>query len=158
MSNRKCPVCKTEVVPETLPEITGEEGRVAVTVYQMPVLQCANGHRLFPRDDMPLLLLDQLLETDEAGLPASTSKGVLIKHYNCSSCGERLTEPDGHRRRFHVDVSIPQTPPFALDLSLPVHRCGRCGLEQVHSLKEVRGGTPAALARAFKSARIVAGV
>ena len=66
-------------------------------------------------------------------------------------------EPDDRRRTFHLDVELPDTAPFDVELTMPVHRCARCGHEQVHSLKEVRSRTPAALAHAFKSAEIAAG-
>jgi hypothetical protein len=157
MANRKCPVCKADVRPATLPQINGEEGRLAVTVHRMPVLQCAKGHRLFAHPDFPLLLLDRLVEGDEKKLPASDAKGMLIKHHHCAACGERLIEPDDRRRTFHLDVELPDTAPFDVELTMPVHRCSRCGHEQVHSLKEVRSRTPAALAHAFKSAEIAAG-
>ena len=47
MTRTHCPLCKAVVEPEVLNEINGEEGRLAVSVYGMPVLHCSNGHRFF---------------------------------------------------------------------------------------------------------------
>jgi hypothetical protein len=152
---RHCRVCKAELDWRQLDAISGEEGSLALTVHRLPVLECPNGHRQFANEDFPLLLLDHLVEQDEASLPASEAKGMLIKHYHCSSCGEKLDSPAG-RQTFRLDVALDNIKPFDVELTLPVHRCARCGREQIHSLKEVRSLTPAALAHAFKSAHIAA--
>jgi hypothetical protein len=152
---RRCSVCKVELGWRELEAISGQEGTLNVTVRRLPVLECSNGHRQFANQDFPLLLLDRLVERDEATLPASEAKGMLIKHYHCSSCGQKLDAPEG-RRTFHLDVELPDVKPFDVELTLPVHRCGQCGHEQIHSVKEVRSLTPAALAHAFKSAQIAA--
>lgn len=157
MAKSHCSVCKAAVEPSVLNEINGEEGRLAVSVYGMPVLNCTNGHRLFAHPDFPLLLLDWLGQSDGAKLPASTAKGMLIKQHHCAECGERLSEPDDQRHSFRLQVDLPETAPFEIELTMPVHRCPRCRKEQVHSLKEVRNCAPVALAHAFKSAQINAG-
>lgn len=156
MAQKKCQVCKADVAPGTLPEISGQEGSLAVTVHHLPVLVCPNGHRLFANPDFPLQLLDRLVERDAATLPASTSKGLLIKHYHCASCGKRLADAPDQQHTFHLDVELPEVAPFDVELTMPVHRCPSCGHEQVHSLKEVRSRAPAALAHAFKGAAIAA--
>jgi hypothetical protein len=157
MKRHQCSVCKAELRLATLPAISGEEGRLSVAVHRLPVLECPNGHRQFTHPDFPLLLLDRLVERDEAALPESAAKGLLIKHHYCASCGERLNESDDRTHTFHLDVELPESSPFDVELTLPVHRCPKCGHEQLHSLKEVRSRTPAALAHAFKSAQIAAG-
>ena len=58
---------------------------------------------------------------------------------------------------FRLPVDLPETSPFEIELTMPVHRCPRCRKEQMHSMKEVRNHAPAALAHAFKSAQITAG-
>ena len=157
MATSHCPVCKAVVEPDVLNEIKGEEGRLAVSVYRMPALHCRNGHRLFAHPDFPLLLLDWLVQSGGAKLPVSAAKGMLIKQHHCAACGERLSEPDDQRHSFRLEVDLPETASFEIELTMPVHRCPRCHKEQVHSLKEVRNCAPAALAHAFKSAQINAG-
>ena len=156
MARSHCPLCKAVVEPEVLNEIDGEEGRLAIRVHRMPILHCSNGHRLFSHPDFPLLLLDWL---DQSGtkLPVSATKGTLIKKHHCVGCGERLTEPDDQPHSFRLAVELPETEPFEIELTMPVHRCPQCRKEQVHSLKEVRNKAAAALAHAFKSAAITPG-
>jgi hypothetical protein len=120
------------------------------------VLECANGHRSFPLADFPLLLLDHLLEQDEPKLPVSQAKGLVFKRYSCSECGTELGANDDRPHTFHVDVELPELPIFGVDLKLPVSRCSRCGRDQLHSLKELKAHTPAALAHAFKAAHLAA--
>lgn len=156
MAERQCPICKAVLVARTLPEITGHEGTLGVKVHRLPVLECPAGHRQFAHPDFPLLLLDRLVEQDEPRLPTSTAKGVLFKQHHCSSCGEKLTDSADEPHTFRVDVTLPQLAPFDVELTVPVHRCRHCGREQLHSLKEVRSRTPAALAHAFKGAAIAA--
>jgi predicted RNA-binding Zn-ribbon protein involved in translation (DUF1610 family) len=151
---RRCPVCRGEASATTLDAISGEEGSLALTVRKMPVLQCAQGHKMFVHSDFPLLLLDHLLEQDEPQLPASEAKGLVFKHFHCSACGAELAGEAADKRTFHVAVELLEQPPFDVDLTLPVHRCPKCGHEQMHTLKETRNRTPAALAHAFKSAQI----
>lgn len=156
MAERKCPTCKAVLAARTLPEIAGQEGLLGLKVHDLPVLECPNGHRQFAHPDFPLQLLDHLVEQDEARLPASTAKGMLFKQHHCSSCGEKLTEGANEPHTFHLDVTLPELSPFDVELTLPVHRCRHCGHEQLHSLKDVRNRTPAALAHAFKDAEIAA--
>jgi DNA-directed RNA polymerase subunit RPC12/RpoP len=156
MKTRRCSVCKADTQPATLSVIAGEEPPLAIAVHDLPVLVCPQGHRHFALADFPLLLLDRLLEQDAPRLPAGEAKGVLFKHYHCASCGAELPHDADHRHTFKVEIALGELPPFEVDLTLPVHRCTRCGHEQLHSLKDVRNRTPAALAHAFKAAEIVA--
>lgn len=151
---RRCPICKSDTAPARVDTATGEDAPLAVTVHGMPVLECAQGHRLFAIADFPLMLLDRLLEQDAPRLPASAAKGLLFKHYTCSKCGAELGSNADARRTFHIDVELPEVPAFGVDLTMPVHRCGRCGAEQLHSIKELKNHTPAALAHAFKAAHL----
>ena len=156
MTTRRCPICKSETSPAKLPSATGAEPPLEVTLRGLPVLQCTQGHRLFALADFPLLLLDHLLEQDEPKFPVSQAKGLLVKHYSCSKCGSALGSGDDRPHTFHVDVELPELPAFAVDLTLPVSHCSQCGRDQLHSLKELKSHTPAALAHAFKSAQLAA--
>jgi len=154
MKLRRCPICKSDTAPARVDSTTGEDATLSVTVQDLPVLECTQGHRLFAMADFPLLLLDRLMEQDEPSLPASQTKGLLFKHYTCAGCGSELESTADRKHTFHIDVELPEVPAFGVDLTTPVHRCARCGREQVHSLKELRSHTPAALAHAFKAAQL----
>lgn len=154
MTTRRCAICKAETEAAKLAETRGEDASLAVTVHDMPVRECPQGHRQFAHADFPLLLLDHLMEHDEPQLPASDAKGLLFKHYHCARCGTELSTGAEHPHTFHIEVALPDCPQFNVDLTVPVHRCPQCGHEQLHSLKDVRKHTPAALAHAFKAAEI----
>jgi predicted RNA-binding Zn-ribbon protein involved in translation (DUF1610 family) len=153
---RRCPVCKSETAPAQITSTTGSDAPLEVTVKGMPVLECAQGHRLFAIADFPLLLLDHLLETDEPQLPVSQSSGMIFKRHKCASCGGELATNDDQSHTFHVDVELADLPRFGVDLTLPVSHCPQCGRDQLHSLKELKSHTPAALAHAFKAAQVAA--
>ncbi len=155
-NTRRCPICKSETAPAKLTAASGADAPLEVTLRGLPVLECAQGHRLFALADFPLLLLDHLLEQDEPAFPASQTKGLVFKHYSCSKCGTALGTNDDRPHTFHVDVELPELPKFEVDLTLPVSHCSNCGRDQLHSLKELKSHTPAALAHAFKSAQLAA--
>lgn len=156
MSNKPkaCTTCRSPTAPARIDTVTGEDDVLAVTLRGLPVLACENGHRQFVQPDFPLLLLDHLTQLDEPSLPAGAEKGLIIRHFLCAECGGELQAKPDHRHTFSFDVTLPQIDAFAVDLTAPVYRCGRCGREQLHSLKELRKLTPAALAHAFKAAGI----
>jgi DNA-directed RNA polymerase subunit RPC12/RpoP len=156
MTSRRCPICKSETAAANLTAASGEDAPLAVTLKGMPVLECTRGHRLFALADFPLLLLDHLLEQDEPAFPVSQAKGLVFKQYTCSKCGTALGANDHRPHTFHVDVKLPELPTFGVDLTLPVSHCSRCGRDQLHSLKELKSHTPAALAHAFKAAQLAA--
>lgn len=151
---KTCAICREPAAPARIDDVTGEEKELAVTLRGMPVLVCGNGHRQFVNPDFPLLLLDHLTELDEPKLPAGSEKGLIVKHFHCADCGGELRQQADHRHTFSFDIALPQIDAFAVDLTTPVYRCSRCGREQLHSLKELRKLTPAALAHAFKAAQI----
>jgi len=153
---RRCPVCRSDTTPVKLMLATGEDAPLAVALRGMPALECPQGHRSFALAEFPLKLLNHLLEQEEPSLPVSQTKGLVFKHYNCSGCGAPLDPADDKARTFNFDVELPDFPAFGVDLTLPVTRCPQCGREQLHSLKELKRHTPAALAHAFKSAQLAA--
>jgi hypothetical protein len=156
MPNRPktCTTCHSPTAPTRIDAITGEENALAVTLRGLPVLACEKGHRQFVSADFPLLLLDHLTEQDEPSLPAGAEKGLILKHFHCAGCGNELQPEPDRRHTFSFEVALPQIETFTVELTMPVYRCGRCGREQLHSLKELRRFTPAALAHAFKAAEI----
>jgi hypothetical protein len=154
MWRKTCPVCNVDLNPGVVEEAAGQEKSLEVKLHRLPVLECPNGHRQFADPKFPQLLLDRLVERDEARLPASNAKGMVFKEYHCAACGDKLTDPGDRPHTFHVDVELAELAPFDVELTVPVHRCARCGHEQLHSLSEIRRHTPGALAHAFKGAAI----
>jgi len=151
---RACSTCHGQTELTHLDSISGEERELSVTLKGLPVLSCEGGHKQFLRTGFALELLNHLVEQDEPQLPAGEAKGLLFKHFKCADCGQELLPKPDHRHTFTLELSLPDTGPFKVELTTPVYRCGGCGKEQLHSLKELRKLTPEALVHAFKAADI----
>ena len=156
-THRSCRICHKETTPHALEPVDGAEKALKVTVRGLSVLACANGHRQFTRADLPLELLNHLVQEDEAKLPAGEESGTFFKHFRCQDCGQELQAKPDHSHTFTADPAVADQPGLRVDLTMPVYRCSGCGKEQLHSLKEVRKLTPAALAHAFRAAGIQIG-
>lgn len=157
-ANRSCRVCHAQTAPSVLGALEGEEKALKMAVQALTVLICPNGHRQFLRAEAPLELLDHLVERDEAALPHGEETGLpLFRHFRCEACGKDLQPKPDHRHTFTLEPGLPDQPGLKVDLTMPVYKCSGCGKEQLHSLKEVRKLTPAALAHAFQSAEIRSG-
>jgi len=81
--------------------------------------------------------------------------GQITKDMSLMKAVSLMRGPKGSKVKLTL-VREGRAEPFDVELTMPVHRCPSCGHEQVHSLKEVRSRTPAALAHAFKGAAIAA--
>lgn len=151
---KPCPLCETPLSLKTLPEFSGDEAPLRVTLAGMPALSCGTGHVYFVRPDFPLWLMNHLVDEDESKLPAGDAQGLLFKRYACHDCGAALAPKQDHLHTFRFPVAYKEHSGFTVELSAPVYRCTGCGKEQLHSLAEVRKLTPAALVHAFKGAGI----
>ncbi len=155
---RSCRTCHTETGPRVLDSLTGEDKALKVTLLGLSVLSCANGHLQFTRAELPLELLTHLVDEAEPTLPAGEETGVLMfKHFLCQSCGRELQPKPDHRHSFSFAPRLADQPGLRVELTMPVYRCSACDREQLHSLKELRRLTPAALAHAFQAAGIQSG-
>jgi DNA-directed RNA polymerase subunit RPC12/RpoP len=154
MTPRNCDRCHTETEPTTVDSVRGESDPLRIILHGLPLLKCPEGHSQFIRPEFGAELLEHLIQEDEPELPAGEVKGLILKKYLCESCGEELEPKPDHRHSFSIEVPLEEIDPIRVELSMPVYRCSSCGKEQLHSLREVRKLTPAALAEAFKNADI----
>ncbi len=154
MTSTSCNRCHADTEITIVNFADGEADPLRIRLKDLPLRACPEGHRQFVRPDFPAELLHHLTEEDEPALPAGEEKGLFIKKYLCESCGEALDPKPDHRHTFSLDIELDDLAPFGVDLSMPVYKCPACGREQLHSLKEVRKLTPAAMAHAFEAADI----
>lgn len=154
MPLRSCVRCRESTERAVLESVTGEAGTLALSLRGMPILTCSHGHRQFLDADFPRRLMEHLVDEDELRLPAGEEQGLLRKRYHCCACGAQLQAQADHRETFTLDLELDEAGPFRVELVAPVYRCPACAKEQLHSLKEVRKDTPAALSHAFKAAGI----
>jgi len=154
VTSTSCNRCRAETEITVVSFADGEADPLRIRLKELPLRACADGHRQFVRPDFAVKLLRHLTEEDEPELPAGEVKGLIMKKYLCESCGEALEPKPDHRHTFSIEVRLEDLDPFGVDLSMPVYKCSACGKEQLHSLKEVRRLTPAAMAHAFEAANI----
>lgn len=153
MATRICARCHTAMNPAVLDSAVGEAAPLTLRLSGMPVLSCSAGHRRFLRPQFARELIERLMAQDEARIPAGEEKGLLFKRYSCS-CGGELGKRADRQETYGFDLTLADCEPFRVELTAPVYRCPKCAREQVHSLKEVRGRMPQALAEAFRAAGI----
>ena len=154
MTSTSCNRCHAETEIKIIHVADGNADQLHICLKDFPLRACPEGHRQFVRPEFPAELLQQLTEEEEPGLPAGEEKGLILKKYLCESCGEALEPKPDHRHTFSLEIKLDELDAFGVDLSMPVYRCSACGKEQLHSLKEVRKLTPAAMAQAFEAAEI----
>ena len=153
---RRCAVCTGATHAVVLETARGSEAETVCVLHGLPVLECDQGHRSFVHPDFPLLLLDHLVEQDEANLPGAELRGLLRHTPHCCKCGARLGDEPA-RERFRFPVELRDVPGFEVEIEAPAARCAQCGTVQLRSRKALRAHTPAAVAHAFKAAQIAAG-
>ena len=154
MTLTSCNQCRAETKIAIINSADGEADPLRLRLKDFPLRACPEDHHQFVRPEFAAELLLHLTEEDEPGLPAGEEKGLIIKKYLCESCGEALEPKPDHRHTFSIDIELEDLEPFVVDLSMPVYKCSACAKEQLHSLKEVRRLTPAAMAHAFEAADI----
>jgi len=154
MKSKSCDRCRGETELTVIDEVGGEADPLRITLNNLPLLRCGQGHQQFVRPQFGAELLEHLTQQDEPGLPAGEEKGLFMKKYLCENCGAELEPRADHRHTFSIEVPLDDVEPVGVDLSMPVYRCSACAHEQMHSLKEVRKLTPLALAGAFQTAEI----
>lgn len=154
MTSKSCDRCHGETEMTVIDAVGGKAEPLRITLNNLPLLRCGQGHRQFVRPQFGAELLEHLTQQDEPDLPAGEEKGLLLKKYLCESCGAELEAEADHRHTFNLEVPLDDVDPVGVELSMPVYKCSACAREQMHSLKEVRKLTPLALAGAFETADI----
>ncbi len=156
-AGRPCPLCKTPLAAKQLPEALGEQEPMQLALRDLPVLECEKPHRHFVGQEFPMWLLNALLEGELARIPAGTDKGLVFRKHTCGGCGAELPSSAAGARTFSAALSWKDSPGFTVDITVPLHRCDRCGRDQARSAAELAKLLPAALAHAFQGAGIKPG-
>ncbi|NJD89676.1 MAG: hypothetical protein FIB05_16880 [Betaproteobacteria bacterium] len=153
---KPCPLCEGPLASRTLPDIAGDESPMRVTLRGFPVFSCAAPHRYFVGQQVPIWLLNAMVDGEIAKIPAGVEKGLLFKKYACGGCGAVLPAAAAETLTWSSALAWKETPGFAVDVTVPVYRCGGCGREQARSGPELAKLLPAALVHAFKAAGLKA--
>lgn len=158
MTATVCRQCSADTTPTRLGRLEGEESGVNVSIEGLPIVDCANGHKRFPTPEFPLEFIQRVLGTD--GLitaEPAVEKGLFRKHAHCPACGEQLADEPNEQSRHQADVPMPDDGAVAVELAVPLYRCGHCQKEATLPKTGVERGVMQAVANAFRSADIPPG-
>jgi hypothetical protein len=122
----------------------------------LPAWSCGVRHRYFRSRKLAVWLLDTLLAQSAARIPGGRESGLVFKRYRCSACGAPLPKGPGTEATTEIVLEPDGLPPFRAEVTVPMVRCGQCGLAQARSESELQQLVPSALVHAFHSAAIKA--
>ncbi len=135
--SKPCSKCKGEMSPGIHESFHGAEGGLRVTIRDMPYVACAEGHKRFVSVAFAGELLDLLRSPGMfQDIPAATKKGLFRKSYLCPDCARELPESPTGQREQEVSAGLGRVQPFKVVLSIPVYKCGGCGMEHIRSAEE----------------------
>lgn len=146
---KPCPLCEAPLAAIRLPDVSGDEAPMRVTLHDMPALACPAPHRYFVGHGFPIWLLNALVDAELARIPSGTRKGLVFRKYACGECGSPLPAAAGDTRTYPATLQWKETPAFVVDIAIPLYRCASCGREQARSGEELAKLLPAALVHAF---------
>ena len=87
---KPCPLCAGPLSAQVLPDVSGDEAPLRLTLRGLPVFACPAPHRYFVGQKFPIWLLNALLDGELAEVPAGTEKGLLFRKFACGGCGARM--------------------------------------------------------------------
>ena len=149
----RCYLCRRATVTEILGPVSAEDKPFTLTLLDLPVQICENGHRHFAHSKMALQHLVRLTEERAASVPNCREKGLLFKRASCVDCGARLARAAAQRQTFHVHIDLTETAAFGIDVTAPLYRCRRCGKKHL-ARKELQWRAPGAMVKALRSAGV----
>jgi len=150
ISRKACSVCKKSVEQTVMPLVSGEESSYHVSMKNVPIVQCPDGHKRLLHPDFAMRMMDSMA----AGIPAGKRRGFLWKRTTCGQCGSDIPPDQTRTKEYQVSLELIEVSEATTAvLSAPVFRCAKCGMEQIAGENELMHVFKA-LARALKSADI----
>jgi len=153
---KPCPLCESPLAAKQLREVAGDEAPMRVALRGLPVFACEAPHRYFVGHEFPIWLLNALSDAELAKIPAGRQQGLVFRKFACGACGALLPSSGGEPCTYSASLAWKETPGFVVDITVPVHTCPSCGLDQARSGAELAKLLPAALVHAFMAAGIKA--
>ena len=141
---RHCARCSSACEAKVLASVSGEDAPLKLTVHGMPALVCAKDHKAPIHADFMIWLIQEL-RARESQLTAGKEQGMIFKKHLCGDCGKELAAKPDRRQAFPFDLAYAETPPFKIEIELPVYKCTGCGKEQIRSTKDLHDHIPGAM-------------
>lgn len=154
---KTCKQCGAELALARLDAMRGEESGVTLSIDGMPAYACDKGHKRFLTPDFPMRLIDSLAQAETPELPVARKKGLLKKRYMCPGCDGALPDEVGTHATLERSLALKDSAPFNATVSVPLYRCGSCGVAAMRPGEEMTNALMKAAANAFQSAGIPPG-
>ena len=153
--NRKpCALCKNPMEYVELPALAGNEKSCRVTLNNVPIMVCANGHKRLVYSSFVTELMDALARPETTGLRVGPKHGLFRKRFRCHKCSFDIPAENTAIGEYKASVKLTDmTHPISVVLAMPVLKCGDCGNDQLaHESDLMQVFT--ALTHAFRSADV----
>jgi len=151
---KPCALCKRPMELGVLPVLAGDEESCRITLGNVPVMVCAEGHKRLLYSNFVMELMDTLAQPETAGLRVGEKRGIFRKRFRCIKCSSDIQGGHTAIAEFRASLRLrDMTDSVSVALTAPVMRCSSCGGEQLadeRSLMQVFK----ALTRAFRSADV----
>jgi hypothetical protein len=132
ISQRPCALCKGPVSQSVLPVLTGNEYAFHVTLSNVPVMICSEGHKRLLNSNFVMDLMDTLARPETAGLRVGAKQGIFRKWFRCTKCSSEIPAEQTAIAEYKANVRLSDmTDPLIVTMGVPVMRCGACGTEQL---------------------------
>ena len=134
----RCARCSSACELQTLPAVSGRDGKLKVSVLGMPAFVCAKSHKAPVHREFMLWLIQEIRQR-EGQIPAGKEEGMLFKKHLCHACGKELGGKPERTQTWDYELKHEDLAPFKAQLEMPLYKCGACGKEQLRALKELHG-------------------
>ena len=132
-----------------VPKLVGKYKQVRVSFLGATFLKSGDTkHPRYQDDNFGPFILDEIFRRQSI---LSRLKGILKKNHHCRKCDADLMGLKAHRRRFTLDVTYKDIPPFKIDIEMPAIPCRKCGTSNAINEDNTEQVICGAIAKAFES-------
>jgi hypothetical protein len=131
-----------------IPKLVGRYEQVRVSFIGASFLRSQAAQARYADDEFGPFILDNIFDRQSI---LSKYKGVLKKAHHCRKCNADLTGLKTRRRKFSLDLSYKQLPPFKVEIEMPAVPCRACGTNNALNDKSTEYIVCGAIAKAFES-------
>ena len=135
--------------PKKDPRLVGKYQEVRVVFVGASFLTDESKAR-YVDDQFGLFMLDEVFRRQSI---LSKLRGVIRKAHHCRQCDADLMGLKAHRRRFSLDISYKDLPPFKLEIEMPAIPCRKCGTSNAVNEQNTEDIISGAIVDAFQSRR-----